>query len=187
MDTSLISPKGMNAAWSIASLTFSSSPPTYRVVFGLDPAPLNSTFVVCIAAAGSREEPQKRPLGALLGLLLQRLEAAAAGRRARVCSGLLCSSGLATSHRLWGRGRGCCHGGERQLSRDRQPQGHHSPCQRPPCLATAVPLQDDLYGEDVYQGVAASAQAAAPDAVAQVGRRRRQGGSSPDRQPRWLP
>ena len=43
MLTSLISPKGMNAECSVASFTFSSRPPTYKVVFLLVPFPATST------------------------------------------------------------------------------------------------------------------------------------------------
>lgn len=48
IDTSLISPKGMNAACSIESFTLSSRPPTYSAVLGLDPLPPVATFVVSI-------------------------------------------------------------------------------------------------------------------------------------------
>lgn len=51
-----MSPNGMKAECSIASFTFSSSPPTYKVVFGLVPFPppataFTSTKVLCIREA----------------------------------------------------------------------------------------------------------------------------------------
>lgn len=48
-DTSFISPKGMNVLCNVASVTLSSSPPTYSVVFALVPLPPTATLVVCMA------------------------------------------------------------------------------------------------------------------------------------------
>ena len=47
-DTSFISPKGMKVLCRVASVTLSSSPPTYSVVFALVPLPPTATFVVCM-------------------------------------------------------------------------------------------------------------------------------------------
>eukprot|EP00983_Pelagomonas_calceolata_P067443 1149479-Pelagomonas_calceolata.AAC.3 len=45
-ELTLMSPKGMNAAWRMDSFTDSSRPPTYSVVLGLDPFPPVATRVV---------------------------------------------------------------------------------------------------------------------------------------------